>query len=105
SGLQACYGNPRESGGFYVRRGRRRLVRRRADAGVKLSPVAAVSPALEALYRGDVAEGERLLPPDPDVFEASAFGLTCRLAGMVERDPGAVHRRAADDFTPLHLAS
>ena len=65
----------------------------------------AVSAALEALYRGDVVEGERLLPPDPDVFEAAAFGLTSRLAGMVERDPGVVHRRAADDFTPLHLAS
>jgi ankyrin repeat protein len=64
-----------------------------------------VSAALEALYRGDAAGGERLLPPDPDVFESAAFGLTARLSAIVERDPADVHRRATDDFTPLHLAS
>jgi ankyrin repeat protein len=39
------------------------------------------------------------------VFEAAAFGLEERLAGLLERDPGLVDASAADDFTPLHLAS
>lgn len=67
--------------------------------------MADVTPALEALYRGDEAEGTRLLAREPDVFEAAAFGLTPRLRELVEADPDLVRRRAADDFTPLHLAA
>jgi uncharacterized protein len=64
-----------------------------------------VTPALAALYRGDEAEGERLLPDGPDVFEAAAFGLVARLAELRAHDPALIARRAADDFTPLHLAA
>src|SRR5689334_17398291 len=67
--------------------------------------MAEVTPALEALYRGDEAEGSRLLPPEPDVFEAAAFGLARRLRELVESDPERARSRAADDFTPLHLAA
>jgi uncharacterized protein len=67
--------------------------------------VSTVSPALEALYRGEREQGECLLPPEPDVFEAAAFGRTDRLAAILAENPDAVSARAADDFTPLHLAA
>jgi ankyrin repeat protein len=67
--------------------------------------MAEVSAALQALYRGERAEGERLLPAEPDVFEAAAFGLNERLREILERNPEAANARAADDFSPLHLAA
>jgi ankyrin repeat protein len=77
--------------------------RRRADAGRLTNED--VTPALAALYRGDEAEGKRLLPPEANVFEAAAFGLAPRLRELVETNPELARRRAADDFTPLHLAA
>jgi ankyrin repeat protein len=40
-----------------------------------------------------------------DVFEAAALGLTGRLAGLLDGDPGAVAAQSPDGFTPLHLAA
>ena len=45
------------------------MPRRRADAGRLTNED--VTPALAALYRGDEAEGKRLLPPEANVFEAA----------------------------------
>jgi ankyrin repeat protein len=67
--------------------------------------VAQVSAALSALYRGDEAEGRDLLRAEPDIFEAAAFGATARVRELLAADPDAAHARAADDFTPLHLAA
>ena len=67
--------------------------------------MAGVTPALDALYRGNEAEGERLLQAEPDVFEAAAFGRVARLKALLELDPTAVVSRAADGFSPLHLAA
>jgi ankyrin repeat protein len=64
-----------------------------------------VTPALDALYRGEEAEGKRLLSSDPDVFEAAAFGLVLRLRELVGGAPELARSRAPDDFTPLHLAA
>ena len=67
--------------------------------------MAEVTPALAALYGGDEAEGARLLPDEPDVFEAAAFGVVPRLEELLARDPATIGKRAVDDFTPLHLAA
>jgi ankyrin repeat protein len=64
-----------------------------------------VSPAMQALYRGERHQGEALLPPEPDIFEAAGFVLTDRLREILSTEPSAVHARAPDDFTPLHLAA
>lgn len=63
-----------------------------------------LSPALDALYHGDDANAAALLPTEPDVFEAAAFGRVERLKQLVADEPALVRARAADDFTPLHLA-
>jgi len=73
--------------------------------GLILRGMADVSPALEALYRGEEAEAKRLLLAEPDVFEAAAFGLHPRLEELLRHDPELVRARAGDDFTPLHLAA
>ncbi|HEX6040452.1 ankyrin repeat domain-containing protein [Longimicrobium sp.] len=64
------------------------------------------SPLLMALYTGRrdlaellVAHGRR-----PDAFEAAAFGDVDRLRALLDAEPGAVTRFAADGWTPLHLA-
>src|SRR5438034_6447570 len=67
--------------------------------------MAEVSAALQKLYGGEREAGERLLPAEPGVFEAAAFGLTAHLQRILADDPAAVNARAADDFTPLHLAA
>ena len=67
--------------------------------------MADVSPALNALYQGRRDEGLRLLPAEPDVFEAAAFGLEERLAELIRARPEAARAVAPDDFTPLHLAA
>ena len=65
--------------------------------------MAAVSPALEALYAGDRARGEALLRPDSELpaYEAAAFGRLERLRGLL---PEAANERSPDGFTALHLA-
>lgn len=64
-----------------------------------------MSDAIQALYRGDAAGGEALLPPEGElsVFEAAAFGRVDRLRAILAGDPALVHARH-DGFTPLHLA-
>src|SRR2546423_6071650 len=65
-----------------------------------------VSPALQALYEGDVERATGLLGPDDelDVFEAAAFGKTRRLRRLLDEDPGRAHAFSGDGFTALHLA-
>lgn len=64
-----------------------------------------MSDAIHALYRGEVEQGEALLPPEDElsVFEAAAFGRASRLRAILEADPAQAHARF-DGFTPLHLA-
>jgi ankyrin repeat protein len=64
-----------------------------------------LSPAMEALYRGDKETAEELLSSEPDVFEAAAFGRTERLKEILAANRDAVQARAVDDFTALHLAA
>ncbi|MDX6491895.1 MAG: uncharacterized protein QOD43_2140 [Gaiellaceae bacterium] len=67
--------------------------------------MAALSPAMEALYQGDKDKAEQLLPDAPDLFEAAAFGRIDRLERILSEDEGAAQARASDDFTALHLAA
>jgi uncharacterized protein len=64
-----------------------------------------LSPALRALYRGETAEAESLLPDEPNVFEAAAFGREERLEELLESDPGLARAFSGDGFTALHLAA
>jgi ankyrin repeat protein len=63
-----------------------------------------VSPALQALYRGESDAAERL-PREPDIFEAAAFGRTERLHALLEKDSGVARAFSPDGFTALHLAA
>ena len=63
-----------------------------------------LSPAMHALYRGET-EAESLLPEEPNVFEAAAFGREERLAELLESDPGLARAFSRDGFTALHLAA
>ena len=65
-----------------------------------------VSPALQALYEGDLERATELLGPhdELDVFEAAAFGKTERLGRLLDEDPSRARAFADDGFTPLHLA-
>jgi len=65
----------------------------------------ALSPAMEALYRGDNDKAEQLLRDEPDLFEAAAFGRTKRLKQILAGDRSAAKARAPDNFTALHLAA
>src|SRR5919198_2809385 len=66
-----------------------------------------VSPILQALYRGDRAEAERLRAesPDLDVFDAAALGDLDRLHELLDGDPDSVRAWSPDGFTPLHYAA
>lgn len=65
-----------------------------------------VSPALEALYRGDHERARELLAPDDELpaYEAAALGRIDRLRQLLEADPAAANERSPDGFTALHLA-
>jgi ankyrin repeat protein len=65
-----------------------------------------MSDALQALYEGDVARANELLPPDHElsIFEAAAFGRTERLAAILEEDASQAAAFSDDGFTALHLA-
>jgi ankyrin repeat protein len=67
----------------------------------------AVSTAMQALYDGDRARAERLLPGDEklDVFHAAAFARTERLRQILAEDPEATRAWSPDGFTALHLAA
>jgi uncharacterized protein len=65
-----------------------------------------MSDVLQAIYRGDRDEAERLAADrDLDVFEASALGDVERLRALLDAEPGLANAWAADGFQPLGLAS
>ena len=65
-----------------------------------------MSELLEAIYRGDRDEAERLSArQELDVFEAAALGRTERLRELLNAEPGLANAWAEDGFQPLGLAS
>jgi uncharacterized protein len=65
-----------------------------------------MSDILEAIYRGDRDEAERLAAGrDLDIFEASALGRTGRVSELVDAEPALANAWAGDGFQPLGLAS
>jgi uncharacterized protein len=66
-----------------------------------------LSPVLQALYRGDRDEAERLRKEagDLDVFDAAAMGDVARLRTVLDEDPDAANAWSVDGFTPLHYAA
>jgi ankyrin repeat protein len=65
-----------------------------------------MSDVLEAIYRGDTGEAERLAAGrELDVFEASALGRMERLRELLDEDPSLANAWAGDGFQPLGLAS
>jgi ankyrin repeat protein len=65
-----------------------------------------MSDVLDAIYRGDREEAERLAEGrDLDVFEAAALGQTERLRELLDNDPARANVFAEDGFQPLGLAS
>jgi ankyrin repeat protein len=65
-----------------------------------------MSDVLQAIYRGDREEAERLAAGrELDVFEASALGRTDRLRELLDADPSLVYAYGDDGFHPVGLAS
>jgi uncharacterized protein len=66
-----------------------------------------LSPILQALYRADRDEAERLRADagDLDVFDAAALGDVERLRTLLDEDPDAANVWSVDGFTPLHYAA
>jgi uncharacterized protein len=66
-----------------------------------------LSDLLQALYRGQHDDVEKLLSLDPElnVFEAAAFGRTDRLRKLLDEDPSRANAFGDDGFHPLGLAS
>jgi len=65
-----------------------------------------MSDVLQAIYRGDHGEAERLAAGrELDVFEASALGRVERLRELLDADPSLVNAYGADGFHPVGLAS
>jgi ankyrin repeat protein len=69
--------------------------------------MAELSPILQALYRGDRDEAERLHAEarELDVFDAAALGDVERLRTVLADDGDAVHAWSPDGFTALHYAA
>jgi uncharacterized protein len=65
-----------------------------------------LSDLLQALYRGENEQVEKLLAADPelDVFEAAAFGRDDRLRELLDEDPSHANAFGDDGFHPLGLA-
>ncbi|MFL6011449.1 MAG: ankyrin repeat domain-containing protein [Gaiellaceae bacterium] len=64
-----------------------------------------MSDVLQALYRGDGAEAERLAAGrELSVFEAAALGRTDRLRALLDEDPSRAKAFGDDGFHPLGLA-
>jgi uncharacterized protein len=65
-----------------------------------------LSDLLQALYRGENEQVEKLLAADPelDVFEAAAFGRDDRLRELLDEDPSRANAFGDDGFHPLGLA-
>jgi len=65
-----------------------------------------MSDVLQAIYRGDREEAERLAAGrELDVFEASALGRTERVRELLDADPALVNAYGDDGFHPVGLAS
>jgi ankyrin repeat protein len=65
-----------------------------------------MSDVLQAIYRGDRDEAERLAAgKELNVFEASALGRTERIGELLDSDPELANAWAEDGFQPLGLAS
>jgi uncharacterized protein len=65
-----------------------------------------MSDVLQAVYRGDRDEAERLAAGrELDIFEASALGRTERLRELLDADPSLVNAYGDDGFHPVGLAS
>jgi ankyrin repeat protein len=65
-----------------------------------------MSDVLQAIYRGDREEAERLASEkELDVFEASALGRTDRVRELLDGDPSLVNAYGGDGFHPVGLAS
>jgi uncharacterized protein len=65
-----------------------------------------MSDVLQAIYRGDRDEAERLAAGrELDVFEASALGRTERIRELLDADPSLVNAYGDDGFHPVGLAS
>jgi uncharacterized protein len=65
-----------------------------------------MSDVLQAIYRGDRDEAERLAAVrELDVFEASGLGHTDRVGELLDADPSLANAWADDGFQPLGLAS
>ena len=65
-----------------------------------------MSDVLQAVYRGDNEEAERLAAGrELDIFEAAALGRTDRLRELLDDDPARANAWAEDGFQPLGLAS
>jgi ankyrin repeat protein len=69
--------------------------------------MAELSPVLQALYRGDRAEAERLRAEGAalDVFDAAALGDIARLHELLDRRSESARAWSLDGFTPLHYAA
>jgi uncharacterized protein len=65
-----------------------------------------LSDLLQALYRGEGEQVEKLLAVDPelDVFEAAALGRAERLRELLDEDPSRANAFGDDGFHPLGLA-
>ena len=65
-----------------------------------------MSDLLQALYRGEDEQVEKLLAVEPqlDVFEAAAFGRSERLRELLDEDPSRANAFGDDGFHPLGLA-
>jgi uncharacterized protein len=65
-----------------------------------------MSDVLQAIYRGDREEAERLAAGrELDLFEASALGRSDRLRELLDADPSLVNAYGDDGFHPVGLAS
>ena len=65
-----------------------------------------MSDVLQAIYRGDRDEAERLAADkELDIFEASALGRTERVQELLDADPSLVNAYGDDGFHPVGLAS
>lgn len=65
-----------------------------------------MSDVLDAIYRGDRDEAERLASgKELDVFEASALGRTQRVRDLLDADASLVNAYGDDGFHPVGLAS
>src|SRR6058998_3221894 len=65
-----------------------------------------ISPALQALYQGELERAQALLAPDDELpaYEAAAFGRADRLRRLLRDDPANANAWSPDGFSALHLA-